>query len=98
MPRNGNGRYMRSSQPESFGETDRNAGTVGVDVGRGHMVEAAVGADFVNTTETIAREAHYGGFYRVFLDGAEIVEPGDAPEKIEAGMRIAITSYDKVGV
>ena len=96
-PRNGRGQFVRQSAAESFGEPDRNAPTVGVDVGRGQAVSAAVGADFVNTVEKIARDAHYGGYFRVFVNGSEVVNPGDSPEKIEAGMRIAITSYDKVG-
>lgn len=96
-PRNGQGRYTRQNPSENFGEPDRNAGTVGIDVGRGQAVSAAVGADFVNTVEKIARDAHYGGYFRVFVNGNEVVNPGDSPEKIEEGMRIAITSYDKVG-
>ena len=101
--RNGGGKWHAGDNKGTFGEPDRNKGVVPVDVGHGQMVEAKVGADFVNTVEAIARDANYGGYFRVFYanDGAgsmtEVVNPGDAPAKIEAGMRIAITSYDKVG-
>lgn len=103
-PRNGGGRFTRkAAKPDTFGEPDRAAGIVSVDVGRGQAVEVKVGADFVNTLEQIARDYHYGGYYRIFLaegsgrDMHEVVNPEDSPDKVEAGMRIAITSYDKVG-
>jgi len=72
-------------------------GSVYVETGRGNTAEVAVGSPFGETIERIADEAHYGGYFKVFLNGDELVNPEDAPEKIEAGMRIAITSYDKVG-
>ena len=97
MPRNGGGRYHRQAASETFGEPDRQAGVVGVDIGRGRSASVNVGADFVNTLEQLARDAHYGGCFKVFLDGKEIINPADAPAKFEAGMRVAITSYDKVG-
>lgn len=98
MPRNGGGRYHRTPQVvEVFGAPDRAAGMVSIEVGRGGNVEVPVGGDFVDTIETVAREHHFGGFYRIFLNGNEIANPDDAPDKIEAGMRIAIASYDKVG-
>ena len=103
MPRNGRGRYVRSDpHTENFGDPDRQAGNVSVDVGRGQNVEVPAGSDFVNTVEQLARDAHYGGFYKVFIAEGdapmrEVVKPSDAPETIEVGMRIAITSYDKVG-
>lgn len=97
MPRNGGGRYHRQAEKDTWGEPDRSGGEVGIDVGRGQRIGVPVGADFVNTVEQVARDAHYGGYYKVFLDGKELVNPDDAPEKIEAGMQIAITSYDKVG-
>jgi hypothetical protein len=101
-PRDEHGRYTRQAPRDTFGEPDRNRGTVSVDVGRGNFVEVEVGAPFVNTVEQLARDANYGGYYRVFLaqgdgESQEIVNPGDSPETIESGMRIAITSYDKVG-
>jgi len=95
-PRNGSGRFTRKTE-DVFGEPDRKKGNVSVDVGRGSMVEVPVGADFVNTVEQLARDAHYGGYFKVFVNNSEVVNPNDAPDKIEAGMRIAITSYDKVG-
>lgn len=101
--RNGGGRWHGGGDPGTFGEPDRNKGTVPVDVGHGQMVEAKVGADFVNTVEQIARDSNYGGYFRVFVGTSEpnsmkeVVNPGDAPTKIEAGSRIAITGYDKVG-
>jgi len=98
MPRNGGGRYHRQASPEVFGEPDRNTGNVSVDVGRGQGVMVPVGADFVNTLESLAREANYGGFFKIYLNGDEIIDPKDAPATIQADMRIAIRSYDKVGV
>ena len=97
-PRDRQGRFVREAQPEVFGAPDRDTGTVSVDVGRGQAVEVGVGEPFVNTLEELARAANYGGYYKVFLNGSEVVNPADAPESIESGMRIAITSYDKVGL
>lgn len=71
--------------------------TVPIENGRGTAVNVPVGADFAAEIDRIALEANYGGYYRVFLNGQEILEPSEAPAKIEEGMRIAITSYDKVG-
>ena len=71
--------------------------TVFIDTGRGGTAEVPAGSPFEMTVDRIAEEAHYGGFYRVFLNGSEVVRPEDAPESIEPGMRIAITAYDKVG-
>lgn len=79
-----------------------------IDTGRGGTAEAQVGAPFVETIERVADEFHYGGFFRVFLNGEEQLESPwlneehtelnpDYPDTIESGMRIAITSYDKVG-
>ena len=97
MPRNGEGRYHRTApRTDTFGGPDREQGVVSVEVGGGH-VEVPVGADFVNTIEQVAREHHFGGYFRVFVNSNELVNPGDAPGQIEAGMRIALTSYDKVG-
>ena len=97
MPRNGGGRYHRTTQtPDTFGEPDRAQGNVSIEVGGGR-VEVPVGADFVNTIERVAREHHFGGYFRVFVNSNELVNPDDAPNQIEAGMRIALTSYDKVG-
>ena len=84
-------------EPE-FGEGQRPADRVMVDVGRGsNPVPVNVGEPFVPTMERLADEYNYGGFYRVFLNGSELVNPEDAPETFEAGMRVAITPYDKVG-
>jgi len=81
-----------------FGETQRPEDHVMVDVGRGGtVVRVNAGSEFVPTLERLADEYNYGGFYRVFLNGSEVLDPGDSPETIEAGMRIAITPYDKVG-
>ena len=68
-----------------------------VDTGRGEAVQVQAGIPFALTLERLADEAHYGGYYRVFLNGSEVINPEDSPETIEPGMRIAITSYDKVG-
>jgi len=69
-----------------------------VDTGRGQAVPVPVGSPFVATLERLAEEAHYGEYFRVFLNGEEVINPDDAPETIESGMRIMITSYDKVGL
>lgn len=97
-PRNGGGRFHRQSAADTFGEPDRNAGVVSVDVGRGKAVTVPVGADFVNTLEILARENNYGGYFKVYVNTKEIINPQDAPSKFAAGMRVAITSYDKVGI
>ena len=68
-----------------------------VDTGRGNSVPVNPGANFGETIERIAEEANYGGYFRVFLNGREVVEPEEAPAVIESGMRLAITAYDKVG-
>ena len=70
--------------------------TVFVETGRGMPVEVRVGAPFVETVRRIASDAHYGGYFRTYLNGSSI-DPDDAPETIDAGMRIVITSYEKVG-
>ena len=68
-----------------------------IETGRGQTAEVQVGAPFQPTIERIAEEAHYGGYFRVFLNGEEIINPEEAPATVESGMRIALTSYDKVG-
>jgi len=82
----------------AWGGVERPAGgSLFVDTGRGHTAEVQVGAPFKETIESVADEAHYGGYFRVFLNGNEVINPEDAPESIEAGQRIVITAYDKVG-
>lgn len=71
--------------------------TVIVDTGRGGTAEVQVGCPFVPTLERLAEEANYGGYFRIFLNGSEVVNPEEAPQTIEREMRIIITSYDKVG-
>ena len=85
-----------------FGDNQRPTETVPVDTGRGNVVQVPVGADFVPTMERLADEHNYGGYYRVFVARgrggmSEVIDPADSPDKIEPGMRIALTSYDKVG-
>ena len=101
-PRDAHGRFVSREEaaPEVFGAPDREAGTVSVDVGRGQLVEVDTGLPFVETVEGLARDAHYGGYYKVYLaqgneEMHEIVNPEDGPETIEEGMRIAITSYNR---
>lgn len=91
---------VEEEQPHTpeFGEEQRAEGQpIFVDVGRGQAVEVQPVSPFSSTLERLADEAHYGGYFRVFLNGSEVVNPEDSPETIEPGMRIAITSYDKVG-
>ncbi len=76
---------------------DTPGGEVFVETGRGQAIEVQAGAPFKETIERIADEAHYGGYFRVFLNGEELLDPDESPEAVEPGMRIAITSYDKVG-
>ena len=68
-----------------------------IETGRGQTAEVQVGAPFQPTIERIAEEAHYGGYFRVFLNGEEIINPEEAPATIEPGMRIALTSYRNRG-
>jgi hypothetical protein len=70
---------------------------VSIETGRGEAVSVPAGSPFRETVERLSDQANYGGFYRVFLNGSEVIEPEDAPAVIEPGMRIAITAYDKVG-
>ena len=72
--------------------------SVFIETGRGQAVEVQVGAPFAETIERLADEAHYGGFFRVFLNGEELIEPEESPATIEPRMRIVITSYDKVAI
>ena len=72
--------------------------SVFVETGRGQTIEVQVGAPFAETIEHLADEAHYGGFFRVFLNGEELLEPEESPATIEPRMRIAITSYDKAAI
>lgn len=84
-------------EPVTFGHEATAQESVHIETGRGQTTEVQSGAPFVATIERVADEAHYGGYFRPFLNGVEIVEPEDAPDTIEAGMRIVITAYDKVG-
>ena len=70
---------------------------VTIETGRGTSCRVAVGAPFEETIVAVAEQANYGKFFRVFLNGHEIVSPDDAPETIESDMRIVLTTYDKVG-
>jgi len=70
--------------------------SVFIETGRGQAIEVQVGAPFAETIEHLADEAHYGGFFRVFLNGEELIEPEESPTTIEPRMRIVITSYDKL--
>ncbi len=81
----------------------RRADVVMVETGRGKAVPAPVGAPFEATIDAIAERANYGGDYRVFLNGSEVLSPAEIPldvsgqPNIQAGQRIAITAYDKPG-
>jgi len=74
-----------------------------VETGRGMAVQAQVGVPFESTIDAIAERANYGGDYRVFINGSEILSPTEIPldasgqPNIQAGQRIAITAYDKPG-
>jgi len=70
--------------------------SVFVETGRGNTAEVPAGSPFQPTIERLAEEAHYGGYFRVFLNGDELVNPEESPATIETGMRIVLTSYDKV--
>jgi len=77
------------------GQTPR---TIFIDTGRsGQTAEVRVGDPFQETVKEVSERAHYGGYFRVYLNGTEVVNPEDAPRAIEAGMRISLTPYDKVG-
>ncbi len=92
-------RNLGEEEERPEGWTSGAAGTapIFVETGRGQTVEVSVGAPFAETLERVADEAHYGGYFRVFLNGEEIINPEESPTVIEPGMRIAVTSYDKVG-
>ena len=80
-----------------MGTRKEQPGTINIVTGRDQTAKVQTGIPFSDAVEKVADDAHYGGYYRVFLNGNEIVDPSDAPETIEAGMQIAICSYDKVG-
>lgn len=84
-------------QERSFSDNLRESGYVSIETGRGGTVEARVGSNFVTTVNDVAQKANYGKYFRVFLNGEEIKDPSEAPTNISSDMRIAITSYDKVG-
>lgn len=86
-----------SDEQGRFGRGQRTVDTVMVDTGRNNVVPIPVGSPFTETIERLADQANYGGYFRVFRNGSEILDPADAPEVFQAGDRIAITSYDKVG-
>lgn len=96
---------MPEEEFEGGGEGERERGwtpevppaEILVETGRGNTISVPAGSLFKETVERIADEASYGGYFRVFLNGEEVVEPEEAPQTIEQGMRVAITSYDKVG-
>ena len=96
-------------QQEDFAQKALTQATVPVETGRGQVVDVQVGAPFVETVEKLAEQAHYGGYFRVFLNEVEMTENpwlDDAhtqlnptyPKTVQQGMRISLTSYDKVGV
>ena len=82
----------------------RREGVVMVETGRNKAVPAPVGANLDDTIDQIAERANYGGDYRVFINGSEILNATEYPrdidgnQVIQAGMRIAITAYDKPGL
>lgn len=82
----------------AFGVGSPNQGeAIYIDTGRGTQVEAHVGDNFEEKVNYAADQVNYGGYFRVFINGVEVVDPTDAPPTIQKGMRIAITAYDKVG-
>ena len=84
--------------PARWATPERTAGQpIFVDVGRGQTIQVNAGDPFEATLTRLADEAHYGGFYRVYMNGSEIINPENSPATIEPGMRLAITAYDKVG-
>ncbi len=95
------------SQPEDTGgvqgqpqglQLGRETSTVYVETGRNKSVSVAVGSPFVETITRIAKQANYGDSCRVFLNGEEVINPAEmAGRTIEAGMRIALATYDKPG-
>lgn len=72
--------------------------TVFIETGRNNSVEVPVGSPFQPTIERLAEDAHYGGYFRVYVNGTEVVNPEESPATVEADARISITSFDKVGV
>jgi predicted Rdx family selenoprotein len=82
--------------PRSW-STERLENQVLVTLGAGNQVATEIGQPFAETVTRLAREANYGGAFRVFLNSVEILDPSNAPELIEIGQNIAICPYDKVG-
>ena len=86
------------AQPAGWrrGDAETNE-TVMIETGRNTTMEAHVGDNFVVACDRVGEAAGYGGYWKVYLNGNEVLNPDDAPELIESGMRIALTPYDKVG-
>jgi len=79
-------------------------GQVMVETGRGNAIAVDIGAPVEETLDRIANQCNYGGDYRVFLQGTELLEPGEIPfdpqthrQTFQAGQRWSITAYDKPG-
>lgn len=61
----------------------------------GENMDLDVGDNFKDVIKEASLEAGFGKF-RVILDGEEIL-PSQAPELVEAGMRIEVLPYDVPG-
>jgi hypothetical protein len=86
-PQNGWPAYNLIPAEQVYVETGRNTPPVPV----------PAGAPFSDSVNRIAEQANYGGYFRVFLNGSEIVDPNQAPPTVQPGMRIVLTAFDKVG-
>ena len=84
-------------QPRGWADGRTQGQPIFVHLDRGEPVQVAPGSPFIETLEELAEQAHYGGWFRVFVNGSEVINPEDAPATIEPGMRVAIAAYDKVG-
>jgi hypothetical protein len=101
------GRVAEYVPPRWVPQTGVSTETVFVETGRGNPVSVPVGSPFASTIEQLADRANYGGYFRVFVNGVEVLEPNPVkaaemglpipPERFEPGMRTVITAYDKVG-
>ena len=61
----------------------------------GARIEVAVGANFVETVKSEARNAGLGKF-RTYVNGEEI-KPAQAPDTITEGMMVEVRPYDVAG-
>ena len=83
--------------PRVWGAAQAPTEDVHIQTATGASIPVPAGSPFAETLDRVGNDL-YHGYFRVFLNGQEILEEKDAPSVIEPGMRIVLTPYDKVGI